>query len=569
MRFLCGNYLCMKQYLPVWFLAVIILATGMFFPKLMDTDAPEYAGIAMHMHQTGQWGSIINRTYETGAHFDYLDKPHMLYWSALPGFAIFGETDYGYRLMSVLLTLFAAVATCKVGSMLYNKTVGHMAALMFVTSQAILLANHDVRTDSLLTSFCILCIWQVVVYILKNRWQNLIWAGAFLAGAVATKGMIAVLVCGCAIFFYLLGQRAWKILFNWKWVILVASFFVFLSPVLYFYYVQFDLHPEKLVNGGYGTSGVKFILWTQSFERFAGDRAFEDNPEFSFFFHTLLWAILPWSILCYAGVFNRIKELFTSKGRSFFDREQLTFSGVWVMFILMSFSKFKLPHYLNVLFPLMCVFTAGYLHRLFSEHKERVLKGFSRFQWVLVGLMVALTLVLNIWAFRVQQWWIPVVLAVLIAGSILYYRNLKPGLLERVWVPSALGILLFNFVMNTNFYPQVDEYQGGSSMAARIKEVGYNKENVYTYGMVVRSFDFYMNSWTEMLDNAGIDQKKKEGKEVLLFLNDYWRKKLEEKYQFTILETRPDFHITGLDGHFINPKSRPTSYGNVYLVKIQ
>jgi 4-amino-4-deoxy-L-arabinose transferase-like glycosyltransferase len=557
-----------RTYAPLWIFIAAVLITGMFFPKLMDTDAPEYASIAMHMEQQDQWGTVVNRTYNDGQPYDYLDKPHVLYWSAWPGFKLFGITDAGYRLGSILMSLLAALATLRLGALLYNKRVGQMAALMFLSTQAIILANHDVRTDSLLASFVVLAVWQLVLYVEKNNWINLIWAGAFLAGGVGTKGMIAALVTGSVLFFYLLGKKDWKHILEWKWLLLVGSFFLFLSPVLYLYYVQFDLHPEKFVNGGYGTSGIKFILWTQSFERFAGDRQFVDNPEFSFFFHTLLWALLPWSIICYGGVLNRMKNLFATKGSSFFSKEQLTFAGVWAMFLLMSKSSFKLPHYLNVLFPFMCIFTAGYLFELFNSGNTKSLRLYRGLQWVVIGALGVLLVVINGWAFPVKEWWIILLFLVLCAVAFWYFRSSTFDQLDRVWIPSAVIILLVNVLLNTNFYPQVDQYQAGSSIAQETKKQGIPVEDIYLYSSLYRSFDFYLNEWRPMLTEEQIMEKQKAGNPIYLFTNEEGLQKLKTQFRFDIVIKNPDFHITGLNGKFLNPSTRDQSYKYAYLVKL-
>lgn len=557
-----------RTYQPLWIFVIIVLATGMFFPKLMDYDAAEYASIAMHMNQHNSWSSIINRHYDTGVAYDYLDKPHVLFWSAWPGFKLFGMHDYGYRFMSIIMSLLAALATLRLGTTLYNKRVGQMASLMFITSQAIILANHDVRTDSLLTSFVILAVWQLVLFVQKNKWQNLIWAGAFLAGGVGTKGMIAVLVSGCILFFYLLAQRNFKTLFTWKWVILIASFVVFLSPVLYFYYVQFDLHPEKFINGGYGTSGIKFILWTQSFERFAGDRAMVNSPEFSFFFHTLLWAMLPWSILCYAGVANRIKEAIATKGASLFQREQLTFIGVWAMFFVMSMSSFKLPHYLNVLFPFMAIFTAAYLHRLFEKGDFKTLRAFRTVQWVIIAVLGILFVALNGWAFPMKDWKVMIAFLFFATGLIVYFRTSKADPLDRVWIPSAAIILLVNFVLNVHFYPQLDKYQGGSAMAEAIEEKKIDMNQVVLYHTVIRTFDFYTGTWRPMLNDAALKQKLEAKEKVLVFTNEYGLEQLSKSFTYNTVLKRPDFHITALDGKFLNPKTRDETYTHVHLVEL-
>jgi 4-amino-4-deoxy-L-arabinose transferase-like glycosyltransferase len=556
------------NYKFLWTLIIVVMICGLFFPYLMGSDAPEYASIATHMYFRNDWVNIVHHSPEAGKVSDYLDKPHMLFWSAMIGFKLFGVHDWSYRLVSVLLSLAGAFATYRLGRLLYNEIVGKMAAVFFITAQAIILANHDVKTDSLLTSFVILAVWHFAEFVQRNRIMNMIWGAAFLACAVGTKGMIAVMVTGFVMFFYILGQRKWKALFNWKWIIGVVAFFVFLSPVLYCYYLQFDQHPEKLVNGSYGQSGIKFLLWTQSFERFTGNRSFVMNAEYSFFFHTFLWAFLPWSLLTYIGVFYRIKELIKTRCASFFTREQLTFTGVWVMFLIMSLSKFKLPHYLNILFPMFAVFTAGFIYQLWAEHKDKWLKALGTTQYVINLLILILMVVMNVWAFPITSWWIYAV-GVLWFVYLLYVQFTTRDKLLRIWFPSAVTILLLNFILNTNFYPKIDQYQGDAALGMKMKDKPINWNNVYVYQNMFYIYDYYSRRWQPMLTDDQIRQKKQQGQEVLLLTNDDDKRKLDQSFSTEIIYDAPDYHISGLSWQFINPKTRQQSLSHYYLVRVK
>lgn len=556
-----------NQYNLIWILIIGVVATGLFFPYLQGNDATEYASIATQMYLRNDWVNIINHHPETGQVYDYLDKPHLLFWSAMIGFKLFGVHDWSYRLVSVLMTLAAAFATYRLGRLLYNRRVGQMAAVFFVTAQAIILANHDVKTDTLLTSFVALAIWQLAEFVNRQRLMNMIWAGAFLAGGVGTKGLIAVLVSGSVIFFYILGRRQWKLFFNWKWLIGLASFFVFLSPILYCYYLQFDLHPEKFVNGGYGRSGIRFLLWSQSFERFAGDRKFVLYPEFSFFFHTFLWAFLPWSLLTYTSVGHRIVELVKTRGRSFFSREQLSFSGVWAIFILMSLSKFKLPHYINVLFPVFAVFAAGFLEELWQEKKERFLKVIIRLQWVIVFMALLLLFALNGWAFPAS--WQLLVLSVIGVGFLVYLLRFPKGdFVFRAWFPSAVAIALLNIVMNMNFYPKSQRYQAGMVIAEKLDASNFNWSNLYYYQRIVHWFDYYSHRWPLVLNDADIARKKAIGEEVILYVDNHRKAQLDGQFKTQTLLVQPNFEVAGLTGKFINPKTRLSACDSVYIVKV-
>lgn len=553
------------NYQLLWLLIIIVLISGLCFPLLQGSDANEYASIATQMFYRNDWVNIINHDPVTGGQYDYLDKPHLLFWSSMIGYKLFGVGAFGYRFISVLMSLAGAFAVYRLGRLLYNNATGKMAAVFFITAQAIILANHDVKTDTLLTGFVALAVWQFAEFAERRQLMNMIWGAAFLAGGVGTKGMIAVLVTGCVIFFYILGKRNWKALFIWKWFAGIAAFFIFLSPILYCYWLQFDAHPEKLVNGGYGRSGIHFLLWSQSMDRFAGQRSL--YPEFSFFFHTFLWAFLPWSLLAYYGSFYRIRELIQTKATSFFKREQLTFTGTWVMFILMSFSAFKLPHYLNVLFPMFAVFTAGFIGQLWEEKKENVLRVITKVQWGIVFVCIAALAVINFWCFPMHRWW---VIAITVLGCLYLfslYRH-KGDIVFSVWFPSALAITVLNFALNANFYPKIGIYQPGSAIAIAMQKNNIDPATVYSYLSLDRPFDFYSKHWQPILNNDSIKEKIQSGEEVLLYGDENKKLEVEQVFTTTVLMYTPNYNIAGLKLKFLNPETRKDSYGQSYLLKI-
>ena len=84
-------------------------------------------------------------------------------------------------------------------------------------------------------------------------------------------------------------------------------------PVVYCYYLQFDLHPEKTIRGMTNISGVEFILWKQNTERLEGTNFGAGQKDYFFYFHTMLWAFLPWCIITYYAIGSRLKELWKVK----------------------------------------------------------------------------------------------------------------------------------------------------------------------------------------------------------------------------------------------------------------
>lgn len=547
----------------LWILVVCVTLTGLFLPPLMGNDAPEYATIALRMHRDHDYVNIINRDY------DYLDKPHILFWSASLGYTLFGVHDWSYRLISVVVCFAGAFATYRLGTVLYNKTVGHIAALMFIAAQAIILGNHDVRTDALLTGLVIISIGQFVEYIERKKLFSMLIAAAALGLAVGTKGMIAVLVTGCCLFFYLLSQRKWDELLDWKWLAGLGVFLLSLSPVLYCYYLQFDLHPEKFVNNAYGTSGVEFLLWTQSFERLAATHERGAmNPEFLFLHHNFLWSFLPWTLLALAACFERIKDFFVTGYRALFTREQLTFLAPLIMFTFMSLSKFKLPHYMNVLFPMIAIATAAFLFNCIKSKSFFWRRYCIISQDIILVLIIAATLLLNVWAFSLEHWTLAVIAAIFLVLIMLSLRYGKRKLLQKFWVPSLIAILGFNFLMHTNIYPQLGQYQAGSSLAVKSKQAEINYQKVYTFNYIFRSFDFYSGVITPQINLQEVRKKIQDGGQFYLLVNERGRTDLlKNSIGFRERFKTPDIPITRLKLKFLNPETREETLKYAYLLE--
>ena len=135
-----------------------------------------------------------------------------------------------------------------------------------------------------------------------------------LALGFDTKGHIAVFAPLMGLLFYIIYLRNWKIFLNWKWLIVLAGFAALIFPVVYCFYLQYNLHPEKLVRGKDHINGVKFILFGQTVERLKGESFGNDaKNDYFFFFHSFLWAFVPWSILAYIAIVGRLKHFSKEK----------------------------------------------------------------------------------------------------------------------------------------------------------------------------------------------------------------------------------------------------------------
>jgi len=524
---------------------------GLFVP-LMDSDAAHHANIALRMLLTGDYISLIDKGQP------YLDKPHLLFWTSALSFKLFGINAFAYKLPSFLFMLLGLFSTFKLATRLYNKKIGWLSVLILSTAFAFVLANSDVRMDAILTACMIYTAWRFWEFYHKRTWLNMLAVALGLSLGFMTKGMIGPAVPTFAFFFYLLEKKDWKIFLDPKLYLILPAFFLFSSPVLYAYYIQYDLHPELIIRGRTNISGISFILWDQNFERFDGEIWGEDRKkDYFFFIHTILWAFLPWPILFYTGIFNGLRSKLKSRGHL----EWMTLGTIVFLLSIYSFAGFKLPHYLNTLFPFMAILTAA------SLVKFRVGKAISIIHLTLIILVLGLVLVLNIYHFPLPILGL-VILLVMIAGLGYLLLMIKDTWLRTVMTTAAIGALI-NLIMQANFYPQILTYQGGSALALQVEERGIPHERIFYYGMQSFSFDFTSEHLHPYIDQEELFHQLNRYGSIYLYVNEYGREQLEAMSAISIdvVLSKPAFHASRLNIKFINPSTREAALEPHYLVK--
>jgi 4-amino-4-deoxy-L-arabinose transferase-like glycosyltransferase len=378
-----------------------------------------------------------------------------------------------------------------------------------------------------------------------------------LALGFCTKGHIAVFIPTVGILFYILYKKDWRSFYHPQLLLLIFAFCVFISPVVYCYYLQFDLHPEKIIRGKSGRSGVAFILWKQNFERFQGDSFGADAAnDYLFFFHSFLWAFAPWSVITFIALFNRAKNFINRK------YEWLTITTIAVMALMITFSGFKLPHYLNIIFPVAAILCASYL---LEQSRRRKSKGLLVTQLVICILCLLVTGVVNVWAFPVTGIAVIIGFVVLLAAIVFLLLRIRNQMQKLVGASVLTSVVLF-FLLNANFYPRLLRYQAGNEMALDTGRKA-NPKNIYFWpGVFSHSFNFYTtelrkeftdSTWQQpspiwiMTDTERLEQLKQKG---LLFLET---------------QEQDDYGITTMQLPFINPATRKGELTKLILVRVK
>jgi len=540
------------------------------FARLMENDSAQFAVMAMRMIQEQDFLNLWKGSEE------YLDKPHLHYWLAAFSYSLFGLYDWAYRIPAVLATFLGAYSCYGLGSALYTRNTGRMAALIFMSAQTIVLSVIDVRTDAVLTGFAVFAIWQLYRYLKEGTLTPLLLGAAGAGLAFSTKGQIALLVIGLPLLCQLIYTRSWHRLWSPKILLGLLIFALVISPVLYAYYHQFDLHPEKIIRGKNERSGVFFILWEQSFERLSGEGMGKNSSDYFFFFHTFLWVFLPWTLMGLWALWARFRGA-SKKDKSENDPvhggkptsrngEILTTGGICSIFLIISFAQFKLPHYLNITIPLFAVLTASFLDRLYREEAFKKLKKAGAVQLGIYSLVCAAVLGIVFWVFPLGSL---LGYILLIVGVVLgYFLFLKWGdPMVRLMGISLYGSVLLNLVLNGHFYPSLLEYQGGSAMAERIRAESLGPDTLYKLSdQHTWALDFYFGKPLEIVHITDLPQASQP---IWLYTDDKELEKLRDTgVRWDTEYTVDQFRISRLQGRFLNPETRSEVLRKRYLVRI-
>ncbi|MCL6265289.1 ArnT family glycosyltransferase [Flagellimonas myxillae] len=544
-----------------WFLlalVVVVYIAGLFV-TLFENDSAQFAVMAMRMVQENDFFTLIKGTEE------YLDKPHMHYWLAALSYKLFGIHDWAYRIPGILAIFLGAYSCFGLGRLLYNKDVGKISALIFLTAQTIVLSGIDVRTDAVLTGFAIFAIWQLALYIEKNTLSNLL-LGAFGAGlAFSTKGQIALVVIGVAVLCHLAYTRKWNRLWSWKVLLALLVFGITIAPMLYAYYLQFDLHPEKVIRGRDSRSGIFFILWEQSFERMSGQGIGKNSSDFFFFFHTFLWVFLPWTVLALIAYWCRVKLFWKMRFAYNPKFEFLTLGGITILFFLISLAQFKLPHYINILIPLYAILSASYLHKLYKEEKQSIIKTLLGVQYFILSLVFIGTLLICFYVFKFEKIYCYVLLIGLLA-VITYFCLKREAYYIRIITLSVYSSLLLNAVLNMHFYPELLKFQAGSTMAEIVAKEEIPVDEIYKISKRhTWALDFYNQHPVKILGIKDLEDKKG----IWVYANEKELEKLVNAgYHWHEKITVDQFRITRLQFKFLNPNTRGKKLNKMHLIQL-
>jgi 4-amino-4-deoxy-L-arabinose transferase-like glycosyltransferase len=500
---------------------------------IMEPDGALYAGIAKHMVQHHDYLNLFADGH------DWLDKPHFPFWIMALSYNLQGINTLAYKLPAILFLMMGVIYTYRFAQALYGAQTGRWAVCILLSAEHLIISSNDVRAEPYLTGLIIASVYHLY----RGRGFHLLLGALFAACAVMTKGPFALVPIGFAIAGQYLFTRQWKELFHLRWLLVAVLIGIFIIPELYALRQQFDLHPEKVIFGQTGVSGIRFFFWDSQFGRFMNTGPIKGQGDPSFFFHTVLWAFLPWSIFLYAAVI------------AFFRREKREYyciCGALATFVLFSLSSFQLPHYLNIIFPFFSILTAQYILSL------KGLKFFRITQYVIMSVIGVA--IVGLWL--LYQPAVNYVTVVLILLVVLLFIFLPLQELQRVFFRTCLASVALNLFLNGMFYPDVLQYQSGSA-AAFYANKALRGQPVVFYRVNSYAMEFYLDAPVERYESVTADRPG------LFFTTPGYRDSLVELgHSCKVIKSFPYFAVTKLDLPFVNHSTRSSALGERLLISV-
>ncbi|MBP6573363.1 MAG: glycosyltransferase family 39 protein [Flavobacteriales bacterium] len=450
---------------------VLLVALGSVL-DVMEVDAAQYASMAQDMLSSDNWLQLYHRGE------DYLDKPPLLFWLSALSFKVFGIHNWSYKLPSILFAFLGLYSTYRFTLLHYGRDVARTAVLMFGSSAAFLLMTNDVRCDTILTGSVITAIWLGSAWMAERKAWQLVGCSVAIAAGMLAKGPMGAVAPLIALGADVIMKKRWDVLRDARLVFVPLIVGVLLVPMCIGLYEQHGLH------------GIRFYFWEQSFGRITGENRWKDDSSFLFFTHELLWELLPWTLFVLIGLWRSLVAVFKRRPLP----EYATITGAVLVFIALSLSHFKLPHYLYVIVPLFAVIAAQAMHAVYTTALRVA-------HIVLVLLLAIIAALLAGWAF--PEGGVPYVALLIGATTGAAVVHLRAPSRGTLFGFSFWAMMFISVLVNGHIYPYILRYQANAQAGKWAAAQGLPPGKFYGMQVAGTALDFYAGYPVRWLSDVG------------------------------------------------------------------
>lgn len=444
---------------------------------LIGPDEPRYAEVAREMFATGDWV-----TPRLGG-LKWFEKPALTYWLSAGGYAVFGVSEFGARVLITLAAGLSVLLLFLYGSRIVSTRYGYLSAAALATCGLWPGFARGATFDLPLAAAMELALLSFFLWESspEPRRKNRLWyVFCFALGlAVLAKGLVGIVLPCAIVGAYLLLSGRLKIVFKPRLLLLGGLIFLATAAVWY--------GPVIAKNG---REFIDEFFIAHHFQRYLSNKYKHPQP-FYFFFGVLLAGSFPWTFFLISNAWQSVKRWKTAGAMSG-DRFGL-FLWLWVLIplIFFSFSGSKLPGYILPVFPAIALIVGRELECWWAGEEPRRMKFLAVLTVFLIfaaGLIVGLgaegALGIDLYdAFRVAT------IAIITAVGYLALWFFLGGRTATIFLPFGMAVVMIATV--NVIFPALGERESLREVALEAKRNARPGERLVFYVNHDHGINFY------------------------------------------------------------------------------
>ncbi|MDD4160071.1 MAG: glycosyltransferase family 39 protein [Synergistaceae bacterium] len=490
-----------KKRMIVIAIAVLILMVY-FIPLgchgLLEPDEGRYSEIPREMIESGDF--ITPRLN----YVKYFEKPVLLYWMNAASFMAFGENEFAARFPTALSGILGALATALLCAAIFGRRAGAIAGAVTALSLLYFAIGTITLTDMPLSFFLTAALSAFYYGHIKGdrRWFLIFYASVALG--LLTKGLIAIVLPGGIIFWYIVFTKKWRLIVDALYLPGIALFFIIAFP--WFYMVSRE-NPDFLY----------FFFIREHFLRYATKIHNRYEP-FWFFLPMIPVGLMPWTGFFFS-LFSKESILRSPEDKKIKDANIYMLSWFTVILVFFSISSSKLIPYIVPCFPPLAILIASDIDRMIERRKWH---GKALVLSAVTGGLFSVALV--VYTFiggRVNPHeTLPYALAIsagLLAGPTAAMFIAKKG--SKAAYEKAVAALCISAAVYIAAHYGIYDIMGKTRSTKGISEVIMKErlpnETIAVYGEILQGIPFYTKQRVLLINSMGeleFGAKKPEGK---------------------------------------------------------
>jgi len=180
-------------------------------------------------------------------------------------------------------------------------------------------------------------------------------------------------------------------------------------------------------------------------------------------------------------------------------------------------------------------------------------------------LLLLLAAVVNMWVFPIKNFLL-IALSILLLSFVFYFVLTKyQNTIQKAISVSVATMALFFFLLNTNFYPKLLNYQGGKPLADLIRQKADPKKVYFWDNTFSSSYNFYSTSLRQVYNDSLLSSGEK-----------FWL--IFDKSQTAAIDSAglllgqqysvADYEVTRLNKKFLDPATRNETLTEMRMAEV-